>query len=248
MTFQKGNQYGKLSIGKKRTSEQKAVLSKRIKEAYARGLKLGYQKGHKVFPGIEKTQFKKGLVPWNKGKHHSEETKAKISKTRIRLNKKQCPECGIMYQPYFKRQICCSKICSGIQTTKRQLGSIISGEIRNKISKTLMGRKNPEHSKRMMGKFLGSKSPNWKGGITPINLMIRSSREYKIWRSAVFQRDNHTCQYCKRKGCYLVAHHINSFSKFPELRFNIDNGITLCKECHKLTGNYAGRERCRKFA
>lgn len=83
----------------------------------------------------------------------------------------------------------------------------------------------------------GNKSPSWKGGITPTNLKIRNSKNYKDWRQEVFLRDNYTCQDCgakSRSGNYvfLHAHHICSFSEREDLRFNIDNGITLCKSCH----------------
>ena len=59
--------------------------------------------------------------------------------------------------------------------------------------------------------------------------------EYKKWRKNIKKRDNHTCQWpgciCKNK---LHAHHINKWSDFPGLRYNIDNGITLCKTHHDL--------------
>jgi len=67
----------------------------------------------------------------------------------------------------------------------------------------------------------------------------RNQNLIKQWRLAVFKRDNYTCQMCgKRKD--LQAHHIKSWSEYPELRYDINNGITLCKECHaKLHPEYA---------
>ena len=61
----------------------------------------------------------------------------------------------------------------------------------------------------------------------------RNSSDYKNWRMAVYMKDNFTCQSCGIRGVELNAHHIKSWRSFPEERFNIDNGITLCVDCHK---------------
>lgn len=57
---------------------------------------------------------------------------------------------------------------------------------------------------------------------------------YKKWRRDVLKRDNRTCQMpsCGSKKC-LNAHHIHKWASSPLLRYTIDNGITLCRECHK---------------
>ena len=62
---------------------------------------------------------------------------------------------------------------------------------------------------------------------------VRNSTEYAEWRKKVFERDHYTCKACGRKGGEINAHHIKHFAKFPELRLELSNGVTLCKKCHK---------------
>ena len=88
---------------------------------------------------------------------------------------------------------------------------------------------------------------NWQGGKTKTGLAIRTSTEYKLWRKSVFERDNYTCVWCLQKdevAGKLNADHIKPFAYYPELRFAIDNGRTLCVDCHKTTDTYGGK--CRK--
>lgn len=62
----------------------------------------------------------------------------------------------------------------------------------------------------------------------------RRSLEYINWRNSVFSRDNYTCQCCKdNKGGNLNAHHKNSYTCYENERYNIDNGVTLCEDCHQ---------------
>lgn len=111
-------------------------------------------------------------------------------------------------------------------------------EWRNNIGKAQLGKKRNrtyEQKLAISKKMSGEKCHLWKGGITPINKKIRESLDYKIWREAVFARDDWTCNQCNKRGGYMEAHHIKKFSTNPELRFDIDNGLTLCKPCHDLT-------------
>lgn len=61
----------------------------------------------------------------------------------------------------------------------------------------------------------------------------RRCSEYKAWRTAVFQRDNYTCQLCGAHGVKLNAHHRFPYATYPHLRYDVDNGVTLCVPCHK---------------
>lgn len=92
---------------------------------------------------------------------------------------------------------------------------------------------NSPWNKGTIGLQAMEKHPNWKGGITPLNVKIRTSREYNLWRIAVFERDGYACILGgKEHGNKLNADHIKPFSTHPELRFAIDNGRTLCVSCH----------------
>ena len=81
---------------------------------------------------------------------------------------------------------------------------------------------------------------NWQGGISPPS----RGPQAKQWRLKVYARDQYTCQKCGSKED-LRAHHIYAWFFYESLRYEIDNGITLCEECHKQvhkTFGYYSRE------
>lgn len=97
----------------------------------------------------------------------------------------------------------------------------------------------------------GDKRYNWKGERSKKN-EIRSSFQYKNWRSSIFSRDAFSCCECGAHGVILEAHHIKPFwelveeakNKYPLLDivyaaliypplWDISNGKTLCKKCHR---------------
>lgn len=83
----------------------------------------------------------------------------------------------------------------------------------------------------------GEGNNNWRGGISSVRQKIHNTEEYNLWRYAVFKRDNFICQKCNMKSDgnknSIVAHHKYIFSKYPEKRLDVNNGITLCVKCHR---------------
>lgn len=141
----------------------------------------------------------------------------------------------------------CSYSCLGKATlpgnTSRMAGKKHSQETREKIRAANTGYKHtPEAIKKMSlatrGKNTGASNHMWKGGATQGNQKIRASVEYKDWRKAVFIRDDYTCQVCKVRGVELNADHIKRFAEYPELRFELSNGRTLCVPCHRDTPTF----------
>lgn len=134
---------------------------------------------------------------------------------------KDCQLCGKKFSAFypdmskFRRKKFCSKVCVDKNTA---------------IERT------------------GEKSWIWKGGVTPEHTKIRRSKKYREWRVSVFERDCYKCVQCgtawnEQKGneSNIQADHIKEFHKYPELRFTLSNGRTLCKSCHYKTENYGGK-------
>jgi len=125
---------------------------------------------------------------------------------------------------------------AGYKCTKEQIERMQKAHIGQKAwNKGIVGiiKQSKEHIEKRASQLEGKNNPAWKGGITPKNITIRSSIEFRLWREAVFARDNWTCQKTGIRGGKLHSHHIKNFAQYPELRFAIDNGITFSKESHK---------------
>lgn len=94
--------------------------------------------------------------------------------------------------------------------------------------------KEGEEGRRMAG----ADHHAWKGGTKLQNREGRSSRESVEWRKEILKRDDYTCQICGVRGGKLHADHILPWASYPELRFELSNGRTLCVPCHKTTPTY----------
>ena len=145
--------------------------------------------------------------------------------------------------------------CNRVQVKKKRIygvslfkGKTHTAESRAKMSRSRIGKqskyKGVARTKEVRERISDSalKSPNlkrgqehyaYKNGAKQRNLNVRRSVEYKQWRTLVFERDKYTCQHCgDNRGGNLNAHHKKPFATHPELRLDVDNGITLCEPCH----------------
>lgn len=184
---------------------------------------LPRQRGHKLSAEhrAKLSAAKKGKPPHNKGKSVSEEHRAKMRLAMLE----------VWARPGMKARF-----------SQAHIGKPAPQETRDAASKMLRERwSDPSYRKDMILRFSGERSCKWKGGITPERVKIRSSVEYKQWRKAVFARDNFTCRACGVRGGTLNADHIKPFAFFPELRFDLANGQTLCTPCHRATDTYGGK-------
>ena len=67
------------------------------------------------------------------------------------------------------------------------------------------------------------------------------SKKYADWRTSVFERDDYTCKICEQIGGKLNADHIMPFCLYPDKRLDINNGRTLCEDCHRQTATFGNK-------
>jgi len=161
--------------------------------------------------------------------------------------KKECVTCKrefIVSKIISDVRINCSKACNAIWQSKVRKGIDILGKNRSALSgkdspNWIGGRPNCKRCDKMLGNY------HPVTGICKECLSKNSIGRYggraKGWAIAIKKRDNFTCQHCGTNGGPLESDHIKPWSLYPELRFDLDNGRTLCKPCHIKTDTYAGK-------
>lgn len=174
-----------------------------------------------------------------KGKHYEEEQRARVG---------VCSVCGESFRAVKdcvgRKQIYCSEDCwakrSKVEASCAYCGKPIV--TCRSLQKKYCGNECRNLAYRVLNK--GEKSHLWKGGKTKISQLIKTSAEYREWRTAVLERDAYKCMKCGESTRLLLeAHHILGQAENPGLRFDIDNGITLCRKCHKQTHNFGIKAR-----
>ena len=152
---------------------------------------------------------------------------------------KSCTVFGALYKKgeqnmkWFESSKFCSQKCNAVINRDRLLFYARPGE-----HHAARGNHTPRPSRRgvkrpeISEKQRGAGNQNWNGGTSRAYRTGYGGSQHRAWRRAVFVRDSHTCQRCGKRGGYLTAHHIKSFAAFPDLRFEISNGVTLCEPCH----------------
>jgi len=144
------------------------------------------------------------------GKHHTAESKLKMSLS----GKKRCAEGR---GGFFKKG---ERPPQWVIEKARlyRMGKPLTEEHKRKISEANSGEKN---WRWMKNRDLLKKKQE------------RNDPAYFEWRYQVFKRDRHECK-MNDNNCFgdVVAHHIRGWNKYPELRYEIGNGITLCEFHH----------------
>jgi len=126
------------------------------------------------------------------------------------------------------------------------LGMVYSAQWRQNIGLALKGKKHSIRWKRAISRGLrragvrpprndhlvGPVHPNWKGGHSRARGKDYNSPAYRAFRASVLKRDNWKCQDCKKRGGRLQVHHLKAWGPHPQLRYSIENAVTLCRPCH----------------
>ena len=193
-------------------------------------------------------EHKRKLSDSNRGKHnHFGENNPNWRDGATKKKLIVCSKCSKKFETVRNKTGMCASCRSVVSST----GVTFTEERKNNISKATMGRV-PYNKGKPRPEFAGEKNPNYQGGVSSLNNLIRTSLTYKQNIRQVLERDNFTCQECNQVGGKLHVDHIKPFAvivrenKIENLQeaidcfelWDFDNLRTLCFECHKKTDTY----------
>lgn len=158
-----------------------------------------------------------------------------------------CKNCGKEFYRFFKQK---GTYCSIECQAEYQRGRKLSEEHKKKIG--IGVKMSDKHkvgiSKRpkiinsgcfVRGQFEGEKHPFWRGGTSNDRKVAMGRKQYRDWRKAVLLRNENKCVWCGATT-NLEVDHKRPWALFPEDRYDVVNGRTLCHSCHQKTSNYGG--------
>ncbi len=189
---------------------------------------MPFTKGHKINVGrkfSKESRRRMSLAQMgnknNLGKYLSEETKRKISEFHK----------GNKYALGYKNTL-------GLKFSKETRAKMSAAKKGNKY--TLGNKLSEEHKRKIsegnLGKHSGENAWNWNPDREAVKNNLRNDGEYKQWVRKVKSRDKGICQ-LEDENCegYMIAAHIKGWALYPEERYNVNNGITLCQHHHPTT-------------
>ncbi len=141
-----------------------------------------------------------------------------------------CLQCKVVFSApvWAKRKTCSVKCSNNLPSKTRMKGKKVSSATKEKMRLSAIGKKHPWASLK------GELNPNWIKDRTKLaKRQERNDMAYKDWRRLVKNRDGWKCK-ISNSDCSgsVVAHHILGWAAYPELRYEVNNGITLCHFHH----------------
>lgn len=180
-------------------------------------------------------EYKTFLNWYKRNKHHtcSRECSDNLKK---KLSIKKCKYCNIDFysKSHQNKKKYCSIICSSKAQDKKEILNCKICNKEYKVSKCRVGISKfcskkclSKHTGYLASLRIGSLNKNYKGFD---DTKRKNKSKLKSWANVIKNRDK-SCKKCN-SIVNLQSHHIKSYSKYPELRFDLENGILLCNICH----------------
>ena len=86
--------------------------------------------------------------------------------------------------------------------------------------------------------MVGTNHPNYNPNLTEEERELKkegrtSDSDFVNWSRQIKEQANFTCDICGQHGHNLNSHHLNSWNIYKEQRYDLENGVCLCEQCHK---------------